>query len=99
LAGSDFLVRLAVAVIAVGGLGILMGIPFPRGVVAISARDPDSEITKNRIAVAWCLNGCASVIGPIGALLLAQFAGLSSLFLAATLCYTVAWLSAFRLNG
>ncbi len=98
LAGAGFLMRLAIAMIAVGGLGILMGIPFPRGVVAISAQDPAPAITKNRIAVAWCLNGCASVIGPIGALLLAQLTGLSSLFLAAAICYTIALLIALRLG-
>ena len=98
LAGTQFLTRLAIAIVAVAGLGILMGIPFPRGVVAISTHDPDSAITKNRIAVAWCLNGCASVIGPIGALLLAQLTGLSSLFLAAALCYTIALLLALRLE-
>ncbi len=93
LAGTPFTIRLMVAFFGVSLLGILMGMPFPRGLVLLSFAQTEAQPIQDKVAFAWCLNGFASVIGSVGAMLLAQITGLASLFLWSGLCYGVAfWL-------
>jgi len=77
--------------IAITGIpGILMGMPFPRGLAILSQEKLLPKSLEYRVAWAWCLNGCASVMGPICALWLAQMTGLASLFLWSLGCYGLA---------
>ncbi len=88
-AGSDFSIRLFVALLGVSGIGFLLGIPFPQGIVRLNQNASENTVDQ-RVALAWCFNGMGSVLGPVLALLLAQMTGLSSLFFWAALCYAIA---------
>ena len=91
-AGLETIPRLLAALAIVALPGFLMGVPFPVGLTRLVEGIPDSEQRRIRVALAWCCNGCASVMGATGAIWLAQLSGQSTLFLAATLCYVFALL-------
>jgi spermidine synthase len=59
-------VRTLIAIIFIAPLGFLMGIPFPRGISILAERAPALA------PWAWAVNGCASVLAPPLATLLAM---------------------------
>jgi SAM-dependent methyltransferase len=79
-------VRLGVSVVIIAPLGLLMGVPFARGLTAI--RDmPDL------IPWAWAINGGASVVSAVVAVLLALSFGFNWVLWAGGAFYAVAWLT------
>lgn len=83
-AGWPFAARLAVAIAWLAPLAFVMGLPFPLGL---------SQLAQQRPALlpwAWGVNGCASVLSPLLATLLAIHAGLQAVMLAAALLYFAA---------
>ena len=67
--------------------GILMGIPFPFGISALSASSP------RLIPWAWAVNGCFSVLAPILAVMLALSMGYQFVLFAGATAYVLAfWL-------
>ncbi len=89
--GSGFSVRLIISLTLTAILGIMMGVPFPRGIVQISKQSDDKSGTEDKVSISWCLNGMGSVMGPVLAILLVQLTGIASLFLWAALCYAMAY--------
>jgi len=89
--GNSFPIRLMISLALTALLGIMMGIPFPRGIVGISKQTNNKSTREDKVSLAWCLNGMGSVIGPVLALLLVQLTGIASLFLWAALCYAMAY--------
>ena len=73
-------------VIVVAPLGFVMGLPFPLGIKAIN---------KELIPWAWGVNGSASVLSPILAILFALFVGYNFVLLLAGLVYLVGILFIF----
>lgn len=73
-------------------LGLLMGIPFPAGMGLLGARD------RHLIPWAWAVNGCASVLGAIGAQMAALSWGYGAVLLAGAACYGVSWWIVRRLS-
>lgn len=65
-------------------LGFVMGLPFPLGLAALSARDPAL------VPWAWGINGCASVLSPVLAMLLAIHFGFAALVALAAALYALA---------
>ncbi|MBT3226492.1 MAG: hypothetical protein HOK67_24880 [Deltaproteobacteria bacterium] len=96
---APFAGRLVISLVIILIPGILMGIPFPSGVMQLNqgrrsrqgGTDGETRL-KEKIALAWCLNGIASVIASVGALMLAQLAGFNILFMVSGLCYCLAFL-------
>ena len=80
LAGSLAL-RLIISVILLAPAGICMGIPFPLGLRLLS------EQHRDLIPWAWGVNGSASVLGSVLALVLAQAMGFWKTLLLALLLY------------
>ena len=79
-------VRLVVSVVIIAPLGLLMGVPFARGLTAI--RDmPDL------IPWAWAINGGTSVISAVVAVLLALSFGFNWVLWTGGVFYAVAWLT------
>jgi len=78
--------RLPLSVLMLAPLGLLMGIPFARGVTAI--RD-----TPDLIPWAWAVNGSASVVSAVLAALLALSFGLTWVLWIGGMLYGIAWLS------
>ena len=94
----NFPVRLFFSLGSVALLGILMGIPFPSGIKRISRKQKNKPAnSRDKIALAWCLNGVASVIASVGALMLAQIFGFRTLFMLGGVVYMTAFLLFKRL--
>ncbi len=82
--GAPFVVRLTLAVVLCGGLGFLLGAPFPSGIRLVSASK------ENAIPWVWALNGGASVTGSIIAMAVAMAFGYRLTLLAGALTYVAA---------
>ncbi len=92
LSGEGWALRLLWSWLVVGTIGLLMGIPFPAGLKHFVVFRKRTEERRNRVALAWCANACASVAGATGALWITQLSGQSVLFLLGVLAYGTAWL-------
>ena len=77
-------VRAGVAVIGLAPLGVLMGLPFPRGVAWLEDRAP------RLIPWAWAVNGAASVVASVLAAILALSSGFTVVLLLGAGCYAAA---------
>jgi hypothetical protein len=80
--------RLALAVGALAPPGLLMGMPFPKGLALLKRRSPAL------IAWAWGVNGAVSVATSILAALLALSFGFSAVLVTGAVCYVGALLMA-----
>jgi hypothetical protein len=76
--------RLALGVLLIAPLGFLLGMPFPAALMRLGKDSP-------LVGWAWAANGCASVIGPIVASLLAIDVGFSAVMLVAAAGYAAAY--------
>jgi hypothetical protein len=83
-AGLPLALRLVLALVAIAPLAFCMGFPFPLAIAALARSAP------TLIPWAWGINGCASVVGAVGAALLAIHTGYPALVLAALAAYAVA---------
>jgi hypothetical protein len=79
--------RIAAAVMLAAPLAFAMGMPFPLGLAG--TRHNDAQL----MPWAWGINGCASVLSAILAILLSIEIGFSGVMLSAVLCYVLAWMS------
>jgi hypothetical protein len=82
-------VRLIVAVVALAPPGLLMGMPFPKGMALLEQKAPAL------IAWAWGVNGATSVVASILAALLALSWGFSVVLAVGATCYGGAWMLVF----
>lgn len=80
--------RVLMAMLILAPPGFVMGMPFPLLVRRLEASYPE------RIPWAWGVNGFASVVGSIGAVILGMTAGYTVVLLFGVLCYLLAALSA-----
>jgi hypothetical protein len=85
--GMERSVRIALTVASLLPVGLLMGMPYPLGLRAISATYPDA------VPWVWAVNGAASVLGSIVAFLLAMVAGFHFVLVMGGVCYVGALLS------
>lgn len=76
--------RAGVALVTIAPLAFAMGLPFPIGLSRLAREAPTF------VPWAWGLNGCASVIAAIGALLVALEIGLRGTLLVALALYVLA---------
>ncbi|MGB5643030.1 MAG: SAM-dependent methyltransferase [Gammaproteobacteria bacterium] len=79
--------RVAAAILLAAPLAFVMGMPFPLGLAGTRVNNPQL------MPWAWGINGCASVLSAILAILLAIEIGFSGVMLSAILLYVLAWLS------
>jgi len=79
--------RIAAAILLAAPLAFAMGMPFPLGLTATRQNDP------TLMPWAWGINGCASVLSAILAILLAIEIGFSGVMLSAIFFYALAWMS------
>ena len=68
--GLPLAVKIAATVLLIAPAGFVMGIPFPTGLRLLEKRHEPS------VRWAWSLNAAASVLGSVGALVLALYLGL-----------------------
>jgi len=79
--------RIATAVLLAAPLAFAMGMPFPLGLAG--TRHNNAQL----MPWAWGINGCASVLSAILAILLAIEIGFSGVMLSAVLLYGLAWVT------
>ena len=85
--GWSLTARLIVVVLSLAPLGFLLGLPLAGGIRLLEERAP------RLIPWAWAVNGCASVVSSILAVMGAVTFGFSHVLLAGALAYLLAWLS------
>ena len=85
--GSHIWVKFGISLALIAPLAFLMGIPFPMGLRILGRKNSDV------IPLAYCANGCSSVIGSAGTIVLAGWLGFSNVLLAGALVYMVSYLS------
>jgi len=94
-AGWPLPLKAVLSALAITPAAFLMGIPFPCGLRRLEQRHPPS------VRWAWSLNAAASVLGSVGAIVLAIYAGLRATLLSGGLLYICAliviWLSRDRM--
>jgi predicted membrane-bound spermidine synthase len=83
--------RIALTVSLLAPLGLAMGVPMPSGIRILAARAPEI------VPWAWGVNGAASVLGSVVALVVAMLAGFNQALLLAAALYAVAALVMRRL--
>ncbi len=83
-AGWSPLMRMGLGLLTIAPLAFAMGLPFPLGLTRLARSAPAF------VPWAWGLNGCASVIAALAALLLATEAGLGATLLVALVLYVIA---------
>lgn len=76
--------RVALSVAALFPLGMVMGVPFPRGVMLVGQTQPAL------VPWAWAVNGCASVISAVLAAMIALTWGFSVVLWCAAAAYALA---------
>ena len=76
--------RVAITVLAIFPLGMLLGVPFPRGLRLVARTSPQL------VPWVWAVNGCASVISAILAAMLALTWGFSTVVWGAAVAYALA---------
>jgi hypothetical protein len=77
-------VKVLLTILLVGPAGFVMGMPFPTGLRLLEQCSPAS------VRWAWSLNAAASVLGSVGALVLALYIGLFETMLIGAGLYLVA---------
>jgi hypothetical protein len=86
MAQTEF-VRFVLAFVITAPIAFAMGMPFSLGLAAVQKNSP--QLTP----WAWGINGCASVLSAILAVLLAIEIGFSGVMLVAAGLYVIAWLN------
>lgn len=82
--GFPLAARVVITVLSVAPLGMLMGIPFPKGIAMVGREAPEL------IPWVWGINGCASVISSILSAMLSISFGFSAVLLLACVAYGAA---------
>jgi spermidine synthase len=81
LVGAPTIARVAASVALLAPLAFLLGLPFPLGLDRLKAVAPEL------VPWAWGINGCASVVSPVLATLLAVHLGFSAVIAMALVLY------------
>ncbi len=84
--GLPLFVKMIATVLLIGPAGFVMGLPFPTGLRLLEKRHAPS------VRWAWSLNAAASVLGSVGALVLALYLGLVGTLLIGGSLYLLALL-------
>ena len=85
--GLPLMGRMLVTVASIAPLGLLMGMPFPKGLGLLESRAPQW------IPWAWGVNGAASVVASVLASLVALTWGFQWVLALGALCYAGAWVT------
>lgn len=81
---SDLIVRGIFATVTLIPLALMMGIPFPLGLRLVGESD------KRLVAVAWSVNGVATVIGTVITVVLSIIAGFEIVAIMGCIAYSIA---------
>ncbi len=79
--GSNMIIKGAITIMLLAPSSVLMGMPFPLGIRILEAKG------REIIPWAWCVNGVASVLGSILAVMIALSLGFNSVLFLAGISY------------
>jgi len=82
--GLPLAARFAIGAISLAPLGVLMGMPFPKGIAWLENTSPDL------IPWAWGVNGAVSVVASVLAALVALSVGFTVVLVTGAICYGAA---------
>lgn len=85
--------RIVFSVLLLAPLGLLMGMPFPLGIRLVN------RANAPLVPWAWGVNGCASVLGSILTVMLAQSVGFAAVMLIAIAVYLAGLAAVLTLRG
>lgn len=91
LLGQTLIVRQLLTFFILFPIGLFMGMPFPLGIRALEIKG------KVLIPWAWAVNGCATVVGSIGAVMVAIPFGFRWVCFIAGIGYLLAWMVGRRI--
>lgn len=91
--GWDLIPRVLLSVVLLAPLGLLMGMPFPLGMRLVAATN------EPLVPWAWGVNGCASVLGSILSVMLAQSLGFTLVLGIALAVYLAGLVAMLTLRG
>ena len=80
------LLRVSLSVLCLAPLGVLLGLPLPMAVARLGTQ------SGVLIPLAWGINGGASVLASVLAMLISINWGLKATLVAGVLCYSAAWM-------
>ena len=84
LGGLNLVSRQILSCLIIFPLGFILGMPFPLGIRLLGNHSPA------QIPWAWCINGCASVVSSVGAMMIALRGGFGLVLNLAALSYLLA---------
>jgi hypothetical protein len=93
LLSLDTFLRVIISIVMISPFGIFMGMPFPTGLRQLG------EDNSTLIPWAWGVNGAASVLGSVLAMICAQAVGFGATLLFAALLYVVCAMVFFMINS
>ena len=93
LRGADIAIRSAATVLGLLPLAFVMGMPFPLALRAVGRRG------ELHVALGWAVNGVMSVVGAVGALLVALQFGFIAVAVLGGLCYLALAVLGFKLSS
>jgi hypothetical protein len=85
--------RILIALALLAPIGLVMGTAFPRGLELAKAKAPAATPWL------WAINGAASVLGSLAAVLVSISAGISAAFWSGTAAYVLAAAAGLRMAG
>ena len=83
--GWSLPLRLLAGVACLAPLGLIMGVPFPKGISTVQAKNPDL------VPWLWAVNGASSVTASVLAAILALSFGFTPLLVGGGCCYLLAY--------
>lgn len=92
-----FVLRVLIVVFSLAPLSILMGMPFPMGLIWLENLKCWAG-NEYLVPWAWAINGCTSVISAVLAAILALSYGFTVVFIAGASAYTLAGLLYFKIR-
>jgi spermidine synthase len=91
LLGAGLFIRGLASVLVLAPLGFLMGVPFPAGI------ELTGRISPGLVPWAWAVNGCASVLSSILAVMIAISWGFSRVLAGGVVAYALAFVAIYTL--
>jgi hypothetical protein len=92
LLGLPQVARIGVTALSLLPLALLMGMPFPLGLKRLASAG------SGQVALAWAVNGVATVVGSVSATALATLLGFNAVLIVGAVVYGIAAVYAFVAN-
>jgi hypothetical protein len=90
MVGLPFAIKLVISALVLVPLGVVMGMPFPSGLRALSRSDQEETAQHGAVEWAWAINAASSVLGSVLAMVIAIQFGLNATLACGAAAYLLA---------